>query len=194
MTAVIAVKSCKRINTLADLYIFVSARPCPIDAMQCIHSFDCLLYSSWNRLQVAKRVHVGPPGDLQCKMMKLLIGVPKSLLTSPVYLTDFWVKASLQLLGTIVFHTCLVMDLTGLSAQELTAGMQAQAPIKPRGFALSLIVILVILLFLDTIAIGLRVYCKAWLLRKNKVWGLDDTLAVLGFVSLPRMNRRRTLY
>ncbi|KAL1864100.1 hypothetical protein Daus18300_007880 [Diaporthe australafricana] len=74
------------------------------------------------------------------------------------------------------------MDMDGLSAQEVTAGMRAQPPIKPRGFALSIIVILVIVLFLDTIAIGLRVYSKAWLLRKHKVWGLDDTLAVLGFV------------
>ena len=42
------------------------------------------------------------------------------------------------------------------------------------------------LLILCTAAVGLRVWARGWVFRHAKVWGWDDTLAVLGFVrSLP---------
>lgn len=65
------------------------------------------------------------------------------------------------------------------SLQELA---NAQPPLVPTGRALALLCVTVIGLSLSYVAVGLRVWCRAiWL---SNVWGLDDTLAVLGLVSL----------
>lgn len=64
------------------------------------------------------------------------------------------------------------------SLQDLAG---AQPPIVPTGRALALVCVTVLGLLLSYVAVGLRVWCRAiWL---PNVWGLDDTLAVLGLVS-----------
>lgn len=64
------------------------------------------------------------------------------------------------------------------SLQELA---NAQPPILPQGRALALVCTSLVGLVLSYVVIGLRIWCRAiWL---SKVWGLDDTLAVLGLVS-----------
>lgn len=64
------------------------------------------------------------------------------------------------------------------SLQELA---NAQPPIPPQGRALALVCTSLVGLVLSYVVIGLRIWCRAiWL---SKVWGLDDTLAVLGLVS-----------
>lgn len=65
----------------------------------------------------------------------------------------------------------------------LSAAAYAQPPIKPHGLALRLIIVIWILTAIATIVIGLRIYVRAWMLRKAKLWGWEDTFAVLGYVS-----------
>lgn len=65
------------------------------------------------------------------------------------------------------------------SLQQLA---DTQPPIRPHGPALALVVVSMVGLALSYVAVGLRVWCRAiWL---SNVWGWDDTLAVLGLVSL----------
>jgi len=66
---------------------------------------------------------------------------------------------------------------------ELSAAAYAQPPITPEGLALRLIIVIWVTAIIATIVVGLRVYVRAWMLRKAKVWGWEDTFAVLGYVS-----------
>ncbi|KAF7561128.1 hypothetical protein G7046_g3002 [Stylonectria norvegica] len=61
-----------------------------------------------------------------------------------------------------------------------------QAPIKPENLALTLIIVIVITAVLATIIIAMRIYVRAWMLRKARLWGLEDTFAVLSYVCLPK--------
>lgn len=64
------------------------------------------------------------------------------------------------------------------SLQDLA---DAQPPIAPSGRALALVCVTALGLALSYVAISLRVWCRA--IWQSKVWGLDDSLAVIGLVS-----------
>lgn len=66
----------------------------------------------------------------------------------------------------------------------LSAAAYAQPPIKPHGLALRIIIVIWITTVIATIVVGLRIYVRAWMMRKAKLWGWEDTFAVLGYVSL----------
>ncbi|RYP18747.1 hypothetical protein DL765_003769 [Monosporascus sp. GIB2] len=74
------------------------------------------------------------------------------------------------------------MDSTSLNPSELAALAYAEPPITPRGLSRALSVLSIIFLVLATIVITLRIWVRAWMLKDNKGWGLDDTLAVMGFI------------
>lgn len=64
---------------------------------------------------------------------------------------------------------------------SLQEAAYALPPIMPSGPALALICTTTAGLVLSYVAIGLRVWCRA--IWQSKVWGLDDSLAVVGLVS-----------
>ena len=66
----------------------------------------------------------------------------------------------------------------------LSAAAYAQPPIRPEGLALRLIIVIWVTAVIATIVVGLRVYVRAWMMRRANVWGWEDTFAVLGYVSL----------
>ncbi|KAN0103419.1 GPCR, PTH11-type [Hyaloscypha variabilis] len=66
---------------------------------------------------------------------------------------------------------------------ELSAAAYAQPPIKPEGLALRLIIVIWVTAVIATIVVGLRVYVRAWMLRRAKVWGWEDTFAVMGYLA-----------
>lgn len=66
------------------------------------------------------------------------------------------------------------------AADELGYQAGIVPPIVPEGRSLAFIVVTVVCLAASWILVGLRTWCRAvWL---SNVWGLDDTLAVLGLV------------
>lgn len=68
----------------------------------------------------------------------------------------------------------------------LSAAAYSQPPIVPKGLAQTLIVVVLITAVIATIIVALRVYVRAWMVRKAggvRVWGWEDTFAVWGFVS-----------
>lgn len=73
------------------------------------------------------------------------------------------------------------------SQAEMGAQLQKAAytepPIVPKGLAMSLIIVVLISAIIATIIIALRVLVRGWISRKSKVWGWEDTFAVLGYVS-----------
>lgn len=72
------------------------------------------------------------------------------------------------------------------AADELAYRASLLPPLVPEGRALAHIIITCICLFFSWILVSLRTWCRAiWL---SKVWGLDDTLAVLGLVSFDTSN------
>lgn len=70
-------------------------------------------------------------------------------------------------------------------AQKLMVIAYQLPPITPGGRALMLVAITLVLLIIDVIVVGLRVWTRAWHLRKSRAWGWDDSLALIAFVSLP---------
>lgn len=68
-----------------------------------------------------------------------------------------------------------------VTSQELNALVAAQRPIQPKGPALAFIVVSAISWTLALVAITLRVYARAFW-KSHRVWGWDDTFAVLGMV------------
>ena len=54
----------------------------------------------------------------------------------------------------------------------------------PQGLALSLIIVILISAAIATIVLALRLYIRGWVGRRGKVWGWEDTFAVLGYVRL----------
>lgn len=71
------------------------------------------------------------------------------------------------------------MVTTELTTEELLALVAAQRPIEPKGAALAFIIVSAICWLLSFTAIALRVYARAFWRR---IWGWDDTFAVLGMV------------
>ncbi|RYP27266.1 hypothetical protein DL768_011252 [Monosporascus sp. mg162] len=70
----------------------------------------------------------------------------------------------------------------GLNSSELAALAYVEPPITPRGLSRALSVLSITFLVLATVVITLRIWVRAWMLRDSKGWGLDDTLAVMGFI------------
>lgn len=74
-----------------------------------------------------------------------------------------------------------------LTASEFAAIAYAVPPITPEGIAPAIEILVYILSILTTIVIILRVWVRAFWLDSESgrgLWGFDDSLAVLGFVSL----------
>lgn len=70
-----------------------------------------------------------------------------------------------------------------MSTEELKALAAAQTPLQPRGAALAFIIVTVICYVLTFMAIGLRIYARAFREQTGRsIWGWDDTFAVLGMV------------
>lgn len=75
---------------------------------------------------------------------------------------------------------------TSMSSAELgtyiSAQAYTQAPIMPKKLALAIFIIVLILLTIATLVTGLRIYARAWMSRRSKVWGWEDVFAVLAYV------------
>lgn len=74
-----------------------------------------------------------------------------------------------------------------LTASEAAAIAYAVQPIAPQGLALAIEIVVYIFFVLTTIPVILRVWARSsWMSSETGrvSWGLDDSLAVLGFVSL----------
>ncbi|KAI1139938.1 hypothetical protein F5Y05DRAFT_336530 [Hypoxylon sp. FL0543] len=67
------------------------------------------------------------------------------------------------------------------ASQELIDLAWKQHPLTPHGFAATVTNVHIVLLVLTTIFIGLRIWARAWLFRELKIWGWDDTLAILSY-------------
>lgn len=69
-----------------------------------------------------------------------------------------------------------------MSGEELSALAYAEPPIQPEGLALAIEIWMYFAGITTTIIVGLRVYVRGF---KNggSAWGIDDYLAVLGYVS-----------
>ncbi|TVY83698.1 hypothetical protein LSUE1_G001140 [Lachnellula suecica] len=65
----------------------------------------------------------------------------------------------------------------------LSLAAYAAPPIVPKGLALTLIVVVLVTAILATIIIALRVYVRGWISRSSKVWGWEDTFAILGYLA-----------
>ncbi|RSM00557.1 hypothetical protein CDV31_011723 [Fusarium ambrosium] len=67
--------------------------------------------------------------------------------------------------------------------EQLQKLAYAHPPIKPQGFALVLIIVVLIFVSIATVIMILRVYVRAWMLRYTANWGWEDTFAVLSYGS-----------
>jgi hypothetical protein len=67
---------------------------------------------------------------------------------------------------------------------QLSAAAYAQPPIVPEDLALTVIVISGVTIGLATIVVALRMFVRFPLTRTSKGWGLDDTFALLAYVSI----------
>ncbi|CZR51144.1 uncharacterized protein PAC_01019 [Phialocephala subalpina] len=68
----------------------------------------------------------------------------------------------------------------------LSAAAYSQPPIVPEGLALTLVIVVLITAIIATIIVGLRIYVRAWMVRKAggmRVWGWEDTFAVWGYLA-----------
>ncbi|KAJ9133734.1 hypothetical protein NKR23_g10594 [Pleurostoma richardsiae] len=65
--------------------------------------------------------------------------------------------------------------------EALQALAYAEPPIKPQGLALAVVIAISTLLGISTIVIAARVYARAWMGRKARVWGWEDTFSILGY-------------
>lgn len=70
-----------------------------------------------------------------------------------------------------------------LSGPELIREAWKQPPIAVQGLAAVLSAVTLALLVVGTVAVALRVWVRAWLFRDKKIWGWDDTLAVLSLLT-----------
>ncbi|KAI1106346.1 hypothetical protein F4804DRAFT_301003 [Jackrogersella minutella] len=70
-----------------------------------------------------------------------------------------------------------------LTGQELIDSAWEQHSFRPRGFAAAVKNVHVALIVLTSIFIGLRIWARGWLFRALKIWGWDDTLAVLSYAT-----------
>lgn len=82
---------------------------------------------------------------------------------------------------------CLVtrnMNYSTLPAEQLSILAYAHPPIQPQGLALAVVIVSALLLAVNFVAVGLRVWVRSWYFRSSSAWGIDDTLAAVGFVGL----------
>ncbi|KAI1375843.1 hypothetical protein F4677DRAFT_102397 [Hypoxylon crocopeplum] len=70
-----------------------------------------------------------------------------------------------------------------LTGQELIDLAWEQHSFQPRGLAASLTNITIAFLVLSAVVVVLRLWSRAWLFRESKIWGWDDTLAMLSFAT-----------
>lgn len=73
-----------------------------------------------------------------------------------------------------------------LSGQQLIDHASQQKPIKIGGLPIAVIGLSVTLCVISGLCMVLRIFVRAWVLRKERSWGWDDTLALLSFVSIFR--------
>lgn len=77
-----------------------------------------------------------------------------------------------------------------LSGQTLIDLAWSQQPIKLEGFAVAIVVLNCFFILVSAIAVGCRVWVRAWLFKRDKIWGWDDNFTVLSFVSIAPRQRR----
>ncbi|KAJ0106827.1 hypothetical protein J7T55_001351 [Diaporthe amygdali] len=70
-----------------------------------------------------------------------------------------------------------------LTGQELIDLASQQDPIKIGGFPIAVIGLSATLCIISGLCMILRIFVRAWLLRKERSWGWDDTLALLSFLT-----------
>ncbi|KAI2467816.1 hypothetical protein F4781DRAFT_423105 [Annulohypoxylon bovei var. microspora] len=70
-----------------------------------------------------------------------------------------------------------------LSGQELIDSAWNQHSFEPEGFAATVVRVQIALIVLTTILIGLRLWARGWIFRDMKIWGWDDTLALLSYAT-----------
>ncbi|KAI0880139.1 uncharacterized protein GGS22DRAFT_175969 [Annulohypoxylon maeteangense] len=70
-----------------------------------------------------------------------------------------------------------------LNGQELIDSAWKQQPFEPVGFAATVSRVQIALLVLTTLLIGLRIWARGWIFRDLKIWGWDDTLALLSYAT-----------
>lgn len=61
--------------------------------------------------------------------------------------------------------------------------MEEAKPVHPYRRGAQVIGLALFFVVLDTLVVGLRIWVRAWYNRSSKVWGWDDDLALLGYVS-----------
>ncbi|RYP74894.1 hypothetical protein DL769_003915 [Monosporascus sp. CRB-8-3] len=67
--------------------------------------------------------------------------------------------------------------------EELINAAWRQHPIAARGLAASLAYATIACIILTSITVGLRIWARAWVFRDSKVWGWDDNLGVLSYLT-----------
>lgn len=60
--------------------------------------------------------------------------------------------------------------------------LNTDGPLRPRGRAFALICVTIVTMASSILLVGLRVWIRGWKFRASKIWGWDDTLAVLALV------------
>ncbi|OTA53282.1 hypothetical protein K449DRAFT_440123 [Hypoxylon sp. EC38] len=75
------------------------------------------------------------------------------------------------------------MAHSSLSGQELIDLAWKQHSFEPRGFAATVTNVHIAVVVLCSIFVGLRIWARGWLFRDLKLWGWDDTLAVLSYAT-----------
>lgn len=71
-----------------------------------------------------------------------------------------------------------------LTGQQLIDLASRQKPIKIGGLPTALIALSATLCVISGLCMILRIFVRAWILRRERSWGWDDTLALLSFVSV----------
>lgn len=91
-------------------------------------------------------------------------------------------SSSLSLNNVLNQGRSSVVHPTMTPGEELAQLAASQKPVKLRGSGLAFLCVSVVGLFFSLLAVGLRIWSRAWLSRRAKLWGWDDTLSVLSLV------------
>ncbi|RYP05979.1 hypothetical protein DL764_003439 [Monosporascus ibericus] len=67
--------------------------------------------------------------------------------------------------------------------EELISAAWRQHPIEVRGLAWFLTCVTIACIILTSITVGLRIWTRAWIFRDSKIWGWDDSLGVLSYLT-----------
>ena len=84
----------------------------------------------------------------------------------------------------------IVAHMEELSGQPLIDLAWSQQPIKLEGFAAAIVGFNCFFLLASAIAVSGRLWVRAWLYKRDKIWGWDDNLTVLSFVSITNDKRK----